>query len=86
MKLIGYARYKTIQDIENEYKGRFSVTGDGESHVSLHINQTRVIEDSALYFCAASYAQCLITPSANNKNLLLFKSTKPHHHMLIRMK
>ncbi|KAI4898446.1 hypothetical protein NFI96_000502 [Prochilodus magdalenae] len=53
LKLIAYASYENIKQIEPEYKGHFNVTGNGEKSVTLHVLQARQVEDSAMYFCAA---------------------------------
>lgn len=55
MALVGYARYSSLV-VEDQFKNRFNVNGDGRSLSSLHIAKSRS-EDSAAYFCAASRAQ-----------------------------
>lgn len=55
MALVGYARFSSSV-VEDQFKNRFNVNGDGRSLSSLHIAKSRS-EDSAAYFCAASRAQ-----------------------------
>ena len=69
LKLIGYARYSSTKDIEEEYRDNFNITGDGRSSASLHIKQARQVKDSAAYFCAAYYAQCYTWPDIRTKTL-----------------
>ncbi|KAK6304886.1 hypothetical protein J4Q44_G00254720, partial [Coregonus suidteri] len=59
LKLIGYVRY-TSPMVEDSFKERFNVSGDGaaDKMAYLHIPKLREAEDSAVYFCAASDAQC----------------------------
>ena len=71
LKLIGYARYSTTKEIEKEYKDHFNITGDGRSSASLYILKARQVEDSAAYFCAASYAQCYTCPHTITKKDLI---------------
>uniref|UniRef100_A0A4W5LB71 Immunoglobulin V-set domain-containing protein n=1 Tax=Hucho hucho TaxID=62062 RepID=A0A4W5LB71_9TELE len=71
LKLIGYVRF-TSPTVEDSFKGRFNVSGDAAPNkmVYLHIPKLRGAEDSAVYFCAASEAQCFTIPSLLYKNPL----------------
>lgn len=77
LKLIGYARYSNLKDYEESYKDYFSLTGNGEEEVTLKILEARPDQDSAEYFCAASYAQCTKILSSMTKTVLL---SSTHHH------
>ncbi|KTF78007.1 hypothetical protein cypCar_00035734 [Cyprinus carpio] len=70
LKLIGYARYNSLKEIEASYKDNFNVTGNGEEEVTLKIHQARPDQDSAEYFCAAYYAQCHKCSPSMTKTLL----------------
>lgn len=54
--LVGYTSYARIQDVDEAYKGRFNVSGDGEKEAFLHLLKLRHPGDSGLYFCAAREA------------------------------
>uniref|UniRef100_A0A8C9VBR7 Immunoglobulin V-set domain-containing protein n=1 Tax=Scleropages formosus TaxID=113540 RepID=A0A8C9VBR7_SCLFO len=51
LNLIGYISYRN-PDIEELYKERFSISGDGSGETFLDITRLRA-EDTAVYFCAA---------------------------------
>ncbi len=70
LKLIGYARYSSQKELEPSYKDYFSLTGNGEDEVTLKFLQARPDQDSAEYFCAASYAQCHKCSPPMTKTLL----------------
>lgn len=57
MKLIGYAAYAGTKNVEKEFEGKFNMTGDGQSSVSLHFIPTQLVESNAMYFCAAYITQ-----------------------------
>uniref|UniRef100_A0AAZ3S372 Ig-like domain-containing protein n=1 Tax=Oncorhynchus tshawytscha TaxID=74940 RepID=A0AAZ3S372_ONCTS len=71
LKLIGYVRY-TSPTVEDSFKGRFDVSGDATTNkmAYLHFPKVTEAEDSAVYFCAASEAQCFTIPSLLYKNPL----------------
>lgn len=69
MALIAYARFSSLV-VEDQFKGTYNVSGHGSSLACLHIPQLSGSEESAVYFCAASKAQCCTNPSVFNKNLL----------------
>ncbi|CAB1335688.1 unnamed protein product [Coregonus sp. 'balchen'] len=71
LKLIGYVTF-TSPTVEDSFKERFNVSGDGatDKMAYLHIPKLREAEDSAVYFCAASSAQCFTIPSLLYKNPL----------------
>ena len=55
LKLIGYVFYKNPT---LEMSGQnFNLTGNGENDAFFHVDKLKPV-DSAVYFCAASYAQC----------------------------
>uniref|UniRef100_A0AAY5KP31 Ig-like domain-containing protein n=1 Tax=Esox lucius TaxID=8010 RepID=A0AAY5KP31_ESOLU len=71
LNLIGYLNYKTSEN-EKPYDKRFKISGDlsGEQAKNASLNISNFTpEDTAVYFCAASYAQCFNTPSLLYKNL-----------------
>lgn len=65
MLLVGYARFSSVV-VEDQFKDSFKVSGDGGSLSSLQIEKCRS-EDSAVYFCAASEAQCCTHPLSPTK-------------------
>lgn len=60
LKLVGYVDFSSITH-ENAYKKHFNITGDlsgnTEKNSSLFITDLKASEHSALYYCAARYAQ-----------------------------
>ncbi|KAL6105815.1 uncharacterized protein ACO6RY_07260 [Pungitius sinensis] len=62
MLLVGYARF-TSPVVEAPFKDSYNVSGIGSSRAFLHIPKPGVSEDGAVYFCAASRAQCCTAPS-----------------------
>lgn len=56
MELIGYVYATVTQTIEDDWKSDFSVSGNGEKHANLTFLSAKAAL-SAVYFCAASYAQ-----------------------------
>jgi len=71
LKLIGYARYSNLKDYEESYKDHFSLTGNGQEEVTLKLLTARPDQDSAEYFCAASYTQRHKNPLFHDKNCSL---------------
>lgn len=65
MALVGYARFSSVA-VEDQFKGSYNVSGDGNSLSSLHVAKSRS-EDSAVYFCAASRAQFCTNPPSPTK-------------------
>ena len=55
LKLIGYVRY-AYPTLEMSGQN-LNVSGDGRNDAFLHVDKLKP-GDSAVYFCAASYAQC----------------------------
>uniref|UniRef100_A0A3Q2FZ24 Ig-like domain-containing protein n=1 Tax=Cyprinodon variegatus TaxID=28743 RepID=A0A3Q2FZ24_CYPVA len=72
MTLLGYTRL-TSNVVEDQFKSLYNVTGNGQSHSSFVILKLRQPEDSAVYFCAASDAQCCMKPSAQTKTFSVRK-------------
>lgn len=68
MALIGYVRFSSAT-VENQFKETYNVAGDGKSLAHLHIPKLSRSEDSAVYFCAASKAQCYKNPQSSTKTL-----------------
>lgn len=66
LKLIGYVYFKNSH-YEKHYEGNFTVTGNGQSSVTLQIPKARHMLHSALYFCAAFYTQCRTHPPLKTK-------------------
>lgn len=67
MHLVGYARFSSVV-VEDQFKDSFKVSGDGRSLSSLQIEKCGS-EDSAVYFCAASEAQCCTHPLSPTKTV-----------------
>ncbi|KAA8581846.1 hypothetical protein FQN60_008586 [Etheostoma spectabile] len=67
MVLVGYVRFTSLV-VEDQFKDTYSVSGNGGSLAGLHIPTLRGSEDSAVYFCAASKAQCCTNPDVCDKN------------------
>uniref|UniRef100_A0A3P8SAW3 Immunoglobulin V-set domain-containing protein n=1 Tax=Amphiprion percula TaxID=161767 RepID=A0A3P8SAW3_AMPPE len=61
MVLLGYARFSSPV-VEDEFRGIYDVTGSGSSLSSFRILKLRQSVDNAVYFCAASRAQCCTNP------------------------
>lgn len=57
MKLIAHLYFKQAT-VENSFSSHFNVSGDGEKHSTLHLIKLTEAEHSAVYYCAASRAQC----------------------------
>uniref|UniRef100_A0AAY5KUK8 Immunoglobulin V-set domain-containing protein n=1 Tax=Esox lucius TaxID=8010 RepID=A0AAY5KUK8_ESOLU len=71
LKLIGYLNFQS-QSVERLYENHFNMSGDlsGNSPKNASLNVFNLgPEDTAVYFCAASYAQCFTTASLLYKNL-----------------
>ena len=66
MALVGYVRYSSPA-VEDKFKETHNVSGDGRSLSSLHIPKLSRSEDRAVYFCAASEAQCCTNPPSLTK-------------------
>ena len=66
MALVGYVRYSSPA-VEDKFKETHNVSGDGRSLSSLHIPKLSRSEDRAVYFCAASEAQCCTNPLSLTK-------------------
>lgn len=62
MLLVGYVRFN-FPVLEAPFKDSYNVSGNGGSRACLHIPKPGVPEDGAVYFCAASRAQCCTAPS-----------------------
>ena len=82
MVLVGYVRF-TSAVVEAPFKDTYDVSGNGGSLASLHIPKLSGSEDSAVYFCAASKAQCCINPNVFNKNPLW--CSRLHKHTIYHM-
>ncbi|CDQ94270.1 unnamed protein product [Oncorhynchus mykiss] len=85
LKLIGNLYHKN-PTIESSYEKHFNMSGDlgggGPKNASLNMFNLRRPQHSAVYFCAASYAQCCRFPCLHYKNLLsvtiILKQHLPH--------
>uniref|UniRef100_A0A3Q3FVQ1 Ig-like domain-containing protein n=1 Tax=Labrus bergylta TaxID=56723 RepID=A0A3Q3FVQ1_9LABR len=67
MALLGYVRYSSAT-VEDQFKGLYNVSGDGKNQSSLILLKLSGSE-SAVYFCAASEAQCCTnSPSLTKTN------------------
>lgn len=65
MVLVGYVRFSSSV-VESPFKDSYNVSGTGGSLSCLHIPKSRS-ENSAVYFCAASRAQCYTNPPSSTK-------------------
>ncbi|KAF5891684.1 T-cell receptor beta chain [Clarias magur] len=61
MTLIAYVRYKT-GSVESPFVSYFNISGDGEKYSTLHLVKLSAAEHTAVYYCAASRAQCARSP------------------------
>ena len=61
LDLIGFVS-NTSPTVEKQYDKLFNVTGDGSKESTLHFLKSIQVEDSAVYYCAASKAQCYRSP------------------------
>ena len=61
LDLIGFVSY-TSPTVEKQYDKLFKVTGDGSKDSTLYFLKPIQVEDSAVYYCAASKAQCYRSP------------------------
>lgn len=66
MDLVGYARFSSTV-VEDRFKDDYNVSGHGSSASSLHILKLSRSELRAVYFCAASRAQCSVNPVTSTK-------------------
>ncbi len=58
LNLIGYVNYKNSVT-ESQYTEQFSVDGDGAKSSTLNITlEMKHVGNTAVYYCAASKAQC----------------------------
>ncbi len=58
LNLIGYVYFKEPAT-ENQYKNQFSIGGNGEESSNLNVTLERKhVGNTAVYYCAASKAQC----------------------------
>ncbi|MGH0174201.1 UNVERIFIED_CONTAM: hypothetical protein FKN15_070561 [Acipenser sinensis] len=67
LELIGYLNNEIVNP-EGKFKERFILTGDARKAGSLTISSVTA-EDSAVYLCAASKAQCCRSPLSSTINL-----------------
>ncbi|MGH0141950.1 UNVERIFIED_CONTAM: hypothetical protein FKN15_074686 [Acipenser sinensis] len=82
-KLIGYAYMTQAATIEDDFKTRFTFTKQATQKGTLTIS-ILAKEDSAIYYCAASKAQCCRSPLSSTKtlhshSLASVENTSSHH-------
>ncbi|XP_019727816.1 uncharacterized protein LOC109517231 [Hippocampus comes] len=70
MELLGYLNQK-FPAVEDHWKGKFSFSGDARQQSNLIINDLR-INDSAVYFCAASTVLHLGPPAVTKQATLAY--------------
>uniref|UniRef100_A0A8C5DLD3 Ig-like domain-containing protein n=1 Tax=Gouania willdenowi TaxID=441366 RepID=A0A8C5DLD3_GOUWI len=68
LKLLGYL-YNNNPNYEEDLEERIRFDGDGPKNITLTISNLKTSEHSAVYYCAASYAQWQQMPSASYNNL-----------------
>lgn len=66
MRLVAYVVFKH-GNVESPFMNYFNISGDGEKHSTLHLVKLRAAEHTAVYYCAASKAQCTKYPHAATK-------------------
>lgn len=66
LKLLGYLNNK-FSKVEDDVKGKMSIDGDGSAHSSLGIADV-VVNDSGVYFCAASLHSAADSPQLNTQS------------------
>lgn len=82
MVLLGYVRF-TSPVVEDQFTEKLVVSGDGSKQSSLKIKKSQP-EDSAVYFCAASRAQCSTKPTTSTKTFSDTQTaSRPHCERLI---
>ena len=71
LKLIGHVYYRT-DSVETPFNNSFTISGDAQNEVHLHVQKLRRPEDTGEYFCAArihsdreSYTLIQIPPGAD---------------------
>lgn len=57
MQLVAYVRYNSA-NVETSFSRYFNVSGDGAKHSTLYLVKLKAAEHTAVYYCAASMAQC----------------------------
>ena len=71
LNLIGYVNYKD-PTTENQYKNQFTIGGNGAESSTLNVTLEREhVGSTAVYYCAASKAQCGRSFNHSYKNLRL---------------
>ncbi|XP_053192234.1 uncharacterized protein LOC128375841 [Scomber japonicus] len=70
LKLLGYLNVNILNP-EEDVKGNISFIGDGRTHSNLTISDVS-LNDSAVYFCAASQHSAADSPQLTTKTLHLF--------------
>uniref|UniRef100_A0AAQ5XKI0 Immunoglobulin V-set domain-containing protein n=1 Tax=Amphiprion ocellaris TaxID=80972 RepID=A0AAQ5XKI0_AMPOC len=80
LKFLGYLNMNFPPNIEEDVKGKISFDGDGQKHSGLTILDLK-LDDSAVYFCAASYtvlqnpqSQYKNSPSSERRDILQVKA------------
>lgn len=68
LKLLGYL-YVNTRNLEKDVKGKISFDGDGRKRSSLTISDL-LLNDSGVYFCAASRHSAAEFPQVSTKTLL----------------
>uniref|UniRef100_A0AAY4AEA7 Ig-like domain-containing protein n=1 Tax=Denticeps clupeoides TaxID=299321 RepID=A0AAY4AEA7_9TELE len=82
LKLIGYVRYDS-PSMEGSYAGHFSVTGDGRKESVLHFVKLSLGEDTGVYYCAASEAQCCSSEGAATRTPASFLRAGAGHSVIL---
>ncbi|TKS87120.1 T-cell receptor beta chain V region CTL-F3 [Collichthys lucidus] len=72
LKFLGY-QYATMKTLEDDVKGKISFDGNGNSHSSLTIFNL-LLEDSAVYLCAASRHSAADSFNINTKTLICLQA------------
>ncbi|KAL7380119.1 hypothetical protein ABVT39_012075 [Epinephelus coioides] len=76
LKLLGYLNIN-IQNVEKDVEGKISFDGNGQTHSRLSISDL-ALDDSGVYFCAASQHSAADFPHVNTKTLLYLSAERQH--------
>lgn len=76
LKFLGYLNIN-FENVEKDVEGKISFDGDGRTHSHLNISDL-ALDDSGVYFCAASQHSAADSPHVNTKTLLYLSAERQH--------